>query len=74
MSENNQKDLIPKKGFWFNAIPTPHTTKTLKDGTIKTYYVFSIPAWAIKRGEIDPEQEYRIELYPLEKDKKEEEK
>ena len=72
MQENNEKILKPKKGFWFDATPTPHTTKTLKNGSDKTYYVFSIPAWAIERGEIDPIQKYRIELYPLENKKEKE--
>lgn len=66
MQNNDQKNLRPKKGWWWNAKPTPHTTKKLKDGTEKNYYVFSIPSYGFSRGEVDPDQWYRIEIYPIE--------
>ncbi len=69
MPTNDQKNLQKKeqkKAFWFEATPIIHTRKKLSNGSEQTYYVISLPSWAIKRGEIDLNKKYRIELYPLE--------
>jgi len=70
------KDFLQRyiqKAYYYEAIPMPHSKKKLKNGTEKTYYMFPIPNEAFKYSKIDPNQKYRIELYPIEKVKKEKE-
>lgn len=63
------KDFLQRylqKVYYYDAMPTPHSKKKLKSGKVKIYYMFPIPNDAFKYGKVEPDQKYRIELYPIE--------
>jgi len=76
-SSGSLKELIQgiiQRAYYYESKLKVNKRVTLKNGTKQTYYMIPIPIDAIKYGKIDPEQKYRIELYPLENDDEKEKK
>lgn len=76
-STGSVKELIQgiiQRAYYLESELKVHKNVTLTNGEKKTYYMIPVPSEAIKYNKLDPDTKYRIEFYPLEKQKKEEEK
>jgi hypothetical protein len=65
MSEKQNKS---KMALWLEEPLSIQTTKTLSNGTERIYYKITIPYWAIEREHINPNKEYKVIFYPIEKE------